>query len=74
LVTQGEVVMELAGKYANLRQWAETAEATGGQYPTLRQELNRQLNILKNSPPESTEAMQAMITISELQNVIKNMG
>lgn len=64
--------MKLAGKYENLRQWAETPEATGGEYPTLRQELNRQINILKTAAPGSEEAMNAMITISEIQNVIKS--
>lgn len=64
--------MELAGKYQNLRQWAETPEATGGQYPTLQQELNKQLNILKNAQPGSEEAMKAMINISDLQNIIKS--
>lgn len=64
--------MELAGKYKNLRQWAETPEATGGEYPTLQQELNRQMNILKTVAPGSPEAINAMITISEIQNVIKS--
>lgn len=54
-----------------LSQWAETPEATGGQYPTLKQELNRQLNVLKTATPGSQEAVQAMITISEIQNAIK---
>jgi hypothetical protein len=62
--------MELAGKYTDLKKWSETPEATGGEYPTLKQELNRQLNILKTSIPGSKEAAQAMITISELQNTI----
>lgn len=64
--------MKLAGKYENLRQWAETPEATGGEYPTLQQELRRQINILKTAAPGSKEAMNAMITISEIQNVIKS--
>ena len=63
--------MQLAGKHMTLSQWAETPEATGGQYPTLKQELNRQLNVLKTAPPRSQEAVQAMITISEIQNAIK---
>jgi len=62
--------MELAGRYKNLRQWAETPEATGGEYPTIRQELNRNLNILKTAQPNSQEAMEAMIAVSELQNAI----
>lgn len=66
------MVMKLAGKYENLRQWAETPEATGGEYPTLRQELNRQINILKTAAPGSDAAVNAMITISEIQNVIKS--
>lgn len=66
------MVMKLAGKYENLRQWAETPEATGGEYPTLRQELNRQINILKTATPGSDAAVNAMITISEIQNVIKS--
>jgi hypothetical protein len=68
------MVMELAGKYKNLRQWAESPEATGGEYPTLHQELNRQLNILKTAAPGSDEAVKAMVTISEIQNVIKSVG
>ena len=70
--------MELAGKYRGfntpngLKAWSETPEATGGQYPTLHQELNRQLNILKTAQPGSQEAIQAMIAVSELQNVIKS--
>jgi hypothetical protein len=70
--------MELAGKYKgfntlkDLKAWSETPEATGGQYPTLHQELNRQLNILKTAQPGSEEAMQAMINVSELQNIIKS--
>lgn len=63
--------MQLAGKHMTLSQWAETPEATGGQYPTLHQELNRQLNVLKTAAPGSQEAVQAMITISEIQNAIK---
>ena len=63
--------MELAGKHMTLSQWAETPAATGGKYPTLHQELNRQLNVLKTAAPGSQEAMQAMITISEIQNTIK---
>ncbi len=66
--------MKLAGKYENLKAWAETPEATGGQYPTLRQELNRNLNILRNAQPGSQEAVQAMITVSELQNVIADIN
>ena len=64
-------MMQVAGKYQNLQQWSETPEATGGQYPTLHQELNRQLNVLKTAAPGSQEAVQAMITISEIQNTIK---
>ena len=63
--------MQLAGKHMTLSQWAETTEATGGQYPTLKQELNKQLNVLKTAAPGSQEAVQAMLTISEIQNVIK---
>jgi hypothetical protein len=63
--------MELAGKYKDLRAWAETPEATGGQYPTVHQELDRLLGILSRAQPGSQEAVQAMITISELQNKIK---
>jgi hypothetical protein len=63
--------MELAGKYKNLKQWAETPEATGGQYPTLNQELDRQLNIMRSGQPGSPEVVQAMINISDLQNIIK---
>ena len=66
--------MEIAGKYKNLKQWAETPEATGGQYPTLQQELNRQLNILKTAQPGSPEATQAMINLSKLQNTIKQIN
>lgn len=66
--------MELAGKYQDLRRWSETPEATGGQYPTLRQGLNQQLNILKTAAPGSEEAMQAMIAISEIQNAIKEIN
>jgi hypothetical protein len=63
--------MQLAGKYQDLRKWSETPEATGGEYPTLHQGLNQQLNILKTAAPGSQEAVQAMITISEIQNAIK---
>lgn len=63
--------MNLAGKYQDLRQWSETPETTGGQYPTLRQELDRQFNIFKTSPPGSDAAVKAMLTISEIQNAIK---
>ena len=65
------MVMQLAGKYQDLRQWSETPEATGGQYPTLRQEVDRQFNRLKVSPPGSDAAVKAMITIGEIQNAIK---
>jgi hypothetical protein len=65
------MVMQLAGKYQDLRKWSETPEATGGQYPTLRQELDRQFNIFKASPPGSDAAVKAMITISEIQSAIK---
>jgi len=65
------MVMQLAGKYQDLRQWSGTPEATGGEYPTLRQGLNQQLNVLKTATPGSEEAMQAMIAISEIQNAIK---
>jgi hypothetical protein len=64
-------VMKLAGKYQDLRQWSETPEATGGQHPTLRQELNRQFNILKTAAPGSDTAVQAMVAISEIQSAIK---
>ena len=63
--------MQLAGKYQDLRKWSETPEATGGEYPTLHQGLNQQLNILKTAAPGSQEAVQAMITISEIQNANK---
>jgi hypothetical protein len=63
--------MRLAGKHMTLSQWAETPEATGGQYPTLKQDLNRQLSILKTVPPGSPEAAQAMFNISEIQKTIK---
>ena len=63
--------MKLAGKYKSLAEWAETPEATGGQYPTLHQELNRQLAILRTSTPGSDQAIQAMIKISEIQNAVK---
>ena len=66
--------MELAGKYTNLKAWAETPEATDGQYPTIRQELNRNLNVLRNAQPGSQEAVQAMINVSELQNVIADIN
>lgn len=66
--------MQLAGKYQDLRKWAETPEATGGEYPTLRQGLNQQLNILKTATPGSEEAIKAMITISEIQNAIKEIN
>jgi hypothetical protein len=59
--------MQLAGKYQDLRKWS-APEATGGEYPT-HQGLNQQLNILKTAAPE--EAVQAMITISKIQNAIK---
>jgi len=62
--------MELAGKYKSLAEWAETPEATGGQYPTLKQGLNKQLAVLKTAAPGSAVAMQAMIEISEIQNAI----
>lgn len=68
------MVMQLAGKHKNLRTWAETPEATGGQYPTLRQELNRNLGILRNAQPGSQEAVQAMIAVNELQNVIADIN
>ena len=63
--------MKLAGKHMTLSQWAETPEATGGQYPTLRQELDRQFNIFKASPPGSDAAVKAMITIGEIANTIE---
>ena len=66
--------MELVGKYQDLRKWAETPQATGGQYPTLHQGLNQQLNILKTAAPGSEEAMRAMIAISEIQNAIKEIN
>jgi hypothetical protein len=66
------MVMKLAGKYTDLKAWSETPEATGGQYPTLQQELNRQLSILSKAQPGSEEAAQAMIAVSELQNIIKS--
>ena len=62
--------MELAGKHMSLAQWSETPEATGGQYPTLKQELNRQLTVLQSATPGSRQAMEAMIAISEIQNTI----
>jgi hypothetical protein len=68
------MVMELAGKYKNLKAWAETPEATGGQYPTIRQELNRNLHVLKNAQPGSQEAVQAMINVNELQNAIADIN
>jgi len=68
------MVMELAGKYRDVRAWSETPEATGGQYPTIRQELNRNLNILRTAHPASQEAAEAMIKVSELQNAIKNIN
>lgn len=65
------MVMQLAGKYQDLRKWSETPEATGGEYPTLRQELDRQFNIFKTSPPGSDAAVKAMITIGEIANTIE---
>jgi hypothetical protein len=65
------MVMQLAGKYQDLSKWSETPEATGGQYPTLRQELDRQFNIFKASPPGSDAAVKAMIAIGEIQSAIK---
>jgi len=68
------MVMQLAGKYMTLNQWAETPEATGGQYPTLKQELNKQLTILKTAAPGSDTAVKAMATISEIKSVIKDIS
>lgn len=53
-----------------LAQWSETPQATGGQYPTLKQELNRQLTVLQSATPGSKQAIEAMIAISEIQNTI----
>jgi hypothetical protein len=63
--------MKIAGKYENLKQWSETPEATGGQYPTLQQELNKQLNIIRSGQPGSPEVAQAMAIIAEIQNAVK---
>lgn len=55
-----------------LAQWAETPEATGGQYPTLKQELNKQLTVLKTAAPGSDVAVKAMTTINEIKTAIKD--
>jgi hypothetical protein len=65
------MVMELAGKYKNLRAWAETPEATEGQYPTLQQELDRRLRIFRNAVPGSQEAVQAEFAVNEMKTIIK---
>lgn len=53
--------MELAGKYSNA--------VPGGQYSTVDQAINQQLNIIKSNPPGSEAVIQAMIDLSELQNI-----
>ncbi len=64
--------MQLAGKYQDLLKWSETPEATGGQYPTLKQELNKQLTVLKTAAPGSDVAVKAMATINEIKAAIKD--
>ena len=53
--------MKLAGKYSNA--------VPGGQNATVDQAINQQLNIIKSNPPGSEAVMQAMIKLSELQNI-----
>lgn len=55
--------MKLAGKYQGVTQ-----------APSLYEQLNQQLNILQTHDPNSREAMQAMVLVSELQNKIKGSG
>ena len=53
--------MQLAGKYSN----------TSDQYPTIQQELNKQLSIVRLGQPGSPEVAQAMAIIAEIQNAVK---
>ena len=53
--------MQLAGKYSN----------TSDQYPTIQQELNKQLSIVRSGQPGSPEVTQAMAIIAEIQNAVK---
>ena len=53
--------MKLAGKYSGV--------TSGGQHSTVDQAINQQLNIIKSNPPGSDAVIQAMIELSELQNV-----
>ena len=53
--------MELAGRYSNA--------LPGAQVSNIDKQINQQLNILKTSAPNSQAAMQAMIALSELQNL-----
>lgn len=62
--------MQLAGKYQDLRKWAETAEATGGQYPTLKQELRRLQGVVNNTQPGTEKHIAAVQAIQEMHQVI----
>ena len=53
--------MKLAGKYSGV--------TFDGQHSTVDQAINQQLNIIKSNPPGSDAVIQAMIELSELQNV-----
>ena len=62
--------MKLAGKHMTLSQWAETPEATGGQYPTLKQELRRLQGIVNNTQPGTQKHIAAVSAVQEMQQVI----
>jgi hypothetical protein len=59
--------MELAGKYAGLNSLRDSGMS-------IHQGIDRAMSILKNPAASEGQQMQAMIDLSELQNILVNVN